>query len=113
MVDDEESICKILNKFLSRSGHTVTTVNHGSQAIELMKHNYFDLVLCDLAMPKVFGYDVIKALHALKKTPKIGIITGWRENLKLINKKDMKVDFIIKKPFDFLELAKHINSIFT
>ena len=112
VVDDDEDICKLLNKFLSRGGHTVKTVNNGANAIELINVERFDLVLCDLAMPKVFGYDVIKALNTLERIPKIGIITGWRNNLKLIDREDLKVDFIVKKPFDFLELTKHINDIF-
>ncbi len=111
VVDDEEDICKLLNRYFSRNGHLVKTVNNGANAIEMINIEPFDLVLCDLAMPGVTGYDVIKALHALEGTPKIGIITGWRQKLKLIDGENMKVDFIIKKPFNFLELAKHINDI--
>ena len=81
-------------------------------AIELAKRERFDLVLCDLAMPEVFGYDVIKALNKLEKRPKIGIVTGWGGKLKPLDDEDFKVDFIIKKPFDFSELTKHINYVF-
>ena len=112
VVDDEEAICNILDKFLSSSGHMVRTVNNGSDAIELIKSEHFDLVLCDLAMPNVFGYDVIKVLNTLEKRPKIGIITGWGEELKPIDKEGMKVDYIIRKPFNFSELTKHINDTF-
>ncbi len=112
VVDDEEEICKLLNKFFSRSGHSVKTVNNGADAIELINVEPFDLVLCDLAMPEVFGYDVIRALHTLEKTPKIGIITGWREEMKLIDGENIKFDFIVEKPFNFLELTEHINYLF-
>ena len=64
-----------------------------------------------MAMPDVFGYDVIKALNKLEKRPKIGIITGWGEKLKPLDDEDLKVDFIIKKPFDFPELIRHINDL--
>ena len=63
-------------------------------------------------MPEVFGYDVIKALNELEKRPRIGIITGWGEKLKPLDDEDLRVDFIIKKPFDFSELTKHINELF-
>ena len=68
-------------------------------------------MLCDMAMPDVFGYDVIKALNNLEKRPKIGIITGWGEKLKPIDDEGLKVDFIIKKPFDLSELARHISGL--
>ena len=112
MVDDEEAICDILDKFLSRGGHKVKTVDNDADAIDIIKAEEFDLVLCDLSMPNVFGYDVIKVLNELEKRPKIGIITGWGENLKTIDGECMKVEFIVRKPFNFSELTKHINVAF-
>ena len=112
VVDDEEDICNILDKFLSKRGHLVRTVDNGRGAIILSRATDFDLVLCDIAMPNIYGYDVIRALNELEKRPKIGIITGWGEKLKSIDDEDMKVDFIIKKPFDLSELTKNINEAF-
>ena len=113
VVDDDEDIRNILDKFLSMSGHKVKVVDNGAEAIKLAKKENFNLVLCDMAMPEVFGYDVIKALNELEKRPKIGIITGWGEKLKPLENGGLKVDFIIKKPFDFSELSRHINKAFS
>ena len=110
VVDDEEAICKIMDSALSKQSHKVKTVNNGTEAIELSKNELFDLVLCDLVMPKVSGYDVVKALHKLKKVPKIGIITGWGD-LNFTEEDGKRVDFIIRKPFDFSVLSKHINDV--
>jgi len=110
VVDDEEAICNILDTFLSSAGHKVKTVDNGADAINIVKSENFDLVLCDLVMSDVFGYDVIKDFNELEKRPKIGIITGWGEKLKPIEE-GVKVDFIIKKPFDLSELTKHINDV--
>ena len=112
VVDDEEEICKMLTDFLSHFGHKVKAVNNGAGAIELSKRENFDLILCDLAMPEVFGYDVIKALNKLEKRPKIGIITGWGGNFKPLDDEEFKVDFIIRKPFELSELTKQINDVF-
>ena len=110
VVDDEEAICKIMDSVLSEQGHKVKTVNNGTEAIDLSKNEHFDLVLCDLVMPKVSGYDVVKALHKLKKVPKIGIITGWGD-LNFTEEDGKRVDFIIRKPIDFSILSKHINDV--
>jgi PAS domain S-box-containing protein len=112
VVDDEEVICDILEKFLSSDGHMVRTVDNGAEAIMLTKDCSYELVLCDMAMPEVFGYDVIKALNELERRPKIGIITGWAEKLKPMEDEAFKVDFIIKKPFEFSEITRHINNLF-
>ena len=111
VVDDEEEICNMLDDFLSRSGYKVKTVDSGAGAIELAKRENFNLVLCDMAMPDIFGYDVIKFLNKLKKRPKIGIITGWGGKLKPMDDEEFKVDLIVKKPFDLSELRKHINDM--
>jgi PAS domain S-box-containing protein len=111
VVDDNEDVCEIMYGVLARGGHAVKTVDDGVEAIELAGREEYDLVLCDLLMPKIHGYDVIKAVSKLDKIPKIGIMTGWNEKLKPIGE-DCKVDFILKKPFKYAELAKHINELF-
>ncbi len=111
VVDDEEDIRNILNRHLSRRGHNVKTVDNGADAINMIEIEGFDLVLCDLAMPNVFGYDVVEALYGLKKIPKIGIITGWNE--ERVSDNEMKVDFYLKKPFKLLELTKHMDKLFS
>ncbi|MHC4268697.1 MAG: PAS domain S-box protein [Planctomycetota bacterium] len=112
VVDDKEDICTILDGFLSRQGHVVKTVNNGAEAIMLSKKEYFDLVICDLAMDNVTGYDVIKAINKLDNRPKIGITTGRINKLKYIHEEDdLKVDFTMKKPFNLSELARHIDAL--
>jgi len=112
VVDDEEAICDMLDQFFSGSGHKVKTVDNGADAINIIKTEYFDLVLCDLAMPDVSGRDVVKMLNELENMPKIGIITGWCEESNPVISEEFKVDFVVRKPFDFSELAKQINDVF-
>ena len=110
VVDDEVNIGKLLDEFLSDDGHKVKTVDNGADAIKLLKRKSFDLVLCDLVMSDVSGYDIIKALNKLDRSPKIGIITGWNERLKPMEE-GMNVDFVLRKPFDFSELSRKINDV--
>jgi CheY-like chemotaxis protein len=113
VVDDEKEVCNMLERCLSLNGYYVKTVDSGTEAIELARKEDFHLVLCDMVMPDVNGYSVIKALNELKKRPKIGIITGWSDKLKPTNKNGLSVDFILKKPFEFSALVKKINQVFT
>jgi len=110
VVDDEEAILDILNQLLSRIGCNVKTIDNGADAINMIEGGEFDLVLCDLAMPNVSGYDVAKAINGLKKRPKLGIVTGWCE--EEVSDKDVKVDFYLRKPFKHEDLIKHLNELF-
>jgi DNA-binding response OmpR family regulator len=67
VIDGEEEICNILDKFISKKSYLVKTVDNGREAIILTKAADYDLALCDMAMPNVYGYDVIKALNKLEK----------------------------------------------
>ena len=108
-IDDEEEICSVLNKYFSRDGHDIKSVNNGTEAIKLLKNEEFGLVLCDLVLPDMSGHDVVKVINELDKRPKVGLITGWDEKIETKSREELKVDFIIRKPFDFSKLANHIN----
>jgi len=112
VVDDEEDICEILYKYFSRAGHIVKTVDNGAEAVELTEREDFDLVLCDMTMPDITGYEVIKALNALDKVPKIGIATGLGVKLTSAEVNALEIDFIVEKPFKLLELAGKIKVLF-
>ncbi len=111
-VDDEKEICYILDAFLSKKGHKVKTTDNGVDALKIIRNEVFDLVLCDLNIPGVHGTEVIKIANSLEKRPKIGIITGSRDEMIPEETENFKVDFILNKPFKHVELAKHINEAF-
>ncbi|MCP4268745.1 MAG: response regulator [Candidatus Brocadiaceae bacterium] len=110
VIDDEDALCNVLERFFLRFGNKVKTVNNGTDAINIVKSEDFDLVLCDLAMPDIFGCDVIEAINKLEKIQKIGIITGRGGEIKPMEE-GMNVDFVLKKPFNLTELAKQINGL--
>ncbi len=112
VVDDEQAVCEFLSEFLSQEEQNVKSVFSGKDAIKLLKSESFDLLLCDLVMPEVGGREVIRMLDTLDKSPRVGLITGWSEKLESFHKENLKIDFIVKKPFDFSDLSKQINNVF-
>jgi PAS domain S-box-containing protein len=113
IVDDEQKICDLLSEYFLEDGHDVKSVNSGAMAIKLLETQNFDLVLSDLVMPEVSGYDIIKAVGTLVKKPKVGIITGWENTYRTEKEKTLKADFLVKKPINFSELTLCINNIFS
>ena len=61
-------------------------------------------------MLEVTGRDIIKALD---KRPKVGLITGWNYKMEDMKKEDLKVDFVVQKPFKLSELRREINNSFS
>ncbi len=111
IVDDEQNICNLLRDYFLDVGHNVKSVNSGAMAIKLLETENFDLVLSDLVMPEVSGYDIIKAIGTLEKKPKVGIITGWDNPHSTEQKDALKADFVVKKPINFSELTLCINNV--
>ena len=113
VVDDNQNMGLLIDQMLSEEGHNVKYVCSGAEAIELLRSERFDLLLSDLIMPEVTGYDVIRSLDKMDRRPKVGIITGCSERYRAVKQVGLKVDFIIKKPFDLPELTNQINNIFS
>lgn len=77
VVDDEPSLREVLSIMLKRSGYSVTSVNDGGQAIELVQKEIFDLVITDLRMPKIDGMEVLKAVKSASPETVVLIITAF------------------------------------
>ncbi|MBT6052705.1 MAG: response regulator, partial [Candidatus Scalindua sp.] len=89
----------------------VCNVYNGSEAIKLLKKNSYDLLLCDLVMPDVNGRDIVNSIKTMKKRPKVGLITGWKYKIEDAEKEGLKIDFIVKKPFNLSRLRRDINDL--
>lgn len=72
LVEDDRAIREILELKLQKMGFSVFATEDGEQAIETLKNKRFDLILMDLIMPKMNGFDLLGKLHDVdNKTPKI------------------------------------------
>ncbi len=117
IVDDVEAVATVLGDGLSELGQTVFTASSGIKAIEIFKTTQLDLVLCDLGMPQINGWQVasaIKSICAEKGVPKTPfvLITGWdREANEDSMAAQNGVDAIVRKPIDILKLLKVIDEV--
>ena len=109
VLEDDETICRFLDKMLSEEGYIVKTANNGVDAMKLLENETFDLMLSDNSMTEIQGLDFIKFLDALENIPKVGIITGMKDESVIKKKEDLKAHFIAEKPIDLPVLLRHIN----
>ena len=111
VADDVKEISGILHMFLTRQGYNVDKVDSGAEAVKQLQKECYDLIICDLGMPEVSGWDVIRAVESLDKRPKIGLITGWADMLDSLKKDDMGVDFVISKPIKYQKLSTIVKEV--
>ena len=99
VIDDDEDIRKLLTDILTSAGHQVTDVCSGAEAAAIFKKDNFDLVLTDLEMPEMSGWEIARSLKKLDPNIMIALITGWGETIDSAQLQESGIDRVVNKPF--------------
>lgn len=109
IVDDDKNICKLMNLYLRKEGYETITCHDGSTAVNLIKKKEVDLVLLDLMIPVINGWEVCKLIKIERDVPVI--IVSARDVIKdKIAGFDAGADDYIVKPFDPVELLARVKA---
>ncbi|MFN8401669.1 MAG: response regulator [Anaerolineales bacterium] len=115
-VEDEPEMIDLIRLILSRKGYSVKGASGGVEGIRLIKELHPDLVLLDLMMPDMDGWEVyqqMKAEASLREIPVI-VVTAKAQNIdKVLGLHIAKVDDYIAKPFSPQELVDSVDKVFT
>lgn len=114
VVDDEPRNVKILQIHLNARGYTVCTATNGLEALETVEKEMPDLILLDINMPKMDGFEVVERIRANETTEFIPIvmITALRDTREnRIKAIEVGADDFIEKPFDSLEVLARVRSL--
>jgi len=106
LVDDNVDAADVLAMLLQASGHAVATAHDGLQAVEMMSASRSDVVLLDIGLPKLDGYEVARRIRARYGNGiALVAITGWGQARDLRAAKEAGFDAHLIKPVDFRELT--------
>src|SRR5262245_25093969 len=111
IVDDEDPIRDLLAEMLVEQGHEVHTASGGKEGLEIFKTRMPDLVITDLGMPEVSGWDVATGVKALNPSASVILMTGWGITLDKDHARERGVDVILSKPFQISEIQKVLNEM--
>jgi len=111
IIDDDETVRDLLNEVLTDAGHEVITASHGRDGTQLFKNQPFDLVITDLAMPEISGWDVARSVKEEKPATLVALITGWGLETDDQKMKECDIDLLIKKPFQLKEIINQIDEL--
>lgn len=109
IIEDEEEVRKVIQDILTDAGHDVEIAYDGFQGISLFKSKDFTMVLTDLGMPGMSGWQVAEEIKRINNMTPVALITGWNMDLKKSEMKKNHVDFIIKKPFVVNQLMRLVQ----
>jgi len=109
VVDDDDKILKLLQVNLSVDGYQVISVSNGSSALESLSNVQPDLVILDVMMPGLDGFQVFDLIRQRSNVPVIIVTASW----DTINNQEvagLKADNYLKKPFNISELTDRVRT---
>jgi two-component system KDP operon response regulator KdpE len=110
VADDEPAIRKVVRDALEREGHEVLTAIDGQEALERFEEGAFDLVVTDLAMPRVDGLELVQEIRRRSAVP-ILVLTVHNEEREKVRLLDAGADDYVTKPFSVVELLARARAL--
>jgi DNA-binding response OmpR family regulator len=113
IVEDDPAISRLLELYLAEKGYNVLTASRGRQALEICRATPPDLIVLDVRLPDISGYDVGIALRSSPETQNIPIVilTAYHERTdRLIAHNVVRADYFLNKPFDIEEVYSVIRN---
>jgi DNA-binding response OmpR family regulator len=110
VVDDQSSVRRLLQDYLEEQGFKVLIATDGQHALMVARHEPPDLVLLDIMMPKMDGYQFLRQYRQERQTPVI-IITARDEETDAVLGLDLGADDYVLKPFRMRELVARIHAV--
>jgi DNA-binding response OmpR family regulator len=110
VVDDIASVRQLLREYLTEQGFRVLTADNGQDALYTARHESPDLILLDIMMPKMDGYQFLRQYRQERQTPVI-IITAREEETDAVLGLELGADDYMIKPFRMRELVARIHAV--
>ncbi len=110
LIDDDTELCDLLNEYLTAQGFIINIEHDGEAGLNRALSQDFDLILLDVMLPKLEGFDVLKQLRQKKLTPVI-MLTARGEDFDRIFGLELGADDYLAKPFNHRELLARVKAI--
>lgn len=111
IVDDEEALLESTSINVRERGYTIFTATSAKQALDIIKQESIDLMISDILMPEMDGFQLASIVQNEFPDIKIQLVSGFTDNIKIKGADKKLSDNILQKPYCFNELFKNINSL--
>lgn len=110
VIDDEEAISNIIKFNFEREGYLVDTAKDGLEALDFIKKNKYSLILLDIMMPHLNGFDTLKEIRKDHQTPVI-MLTAREDEVDKVLGLELGADDYVVKPFSIRELLARVKAV--
>ena len=110
MVEDEQSIQEIISLYMKRAGYQVLVARDGREALDILENISPDLIILDLMLPRIDGFEITRQVRARGEIPII-MLTARREEMERIAGLEMGADDYVVKPFSPQELVSRVRAV--
>ncbi|MBI3015025.1 MAG: response regulator [Candidatus Tectomicrobia bacterium] len=110
-VDDDPTVLETLKEILISGNHQVDAVGGGKEALDLFSRKTYDLVITDLGMPEMNGWELCRRIKDLKPSLPVVLVTGWGDHIDREKASLHGVDFLIAKPFGVSQVLSDIDRV--
>src|SRR5438067_8258779 len=110
VIDDDVELCKLVTRYLTQEGFQIQSVNAGASGAELALSGNYALMVLDVMMPGISGFDVLRSIRAQSRIPVL-MLTARGDALDRVLGLEMGADDYLPKPFNPQELAARIRAI--
>ncbi len=111
VVDDEPTICSLMNVFLTQKGYQVQIANTGEDALALFQEAYPDIVLLDISMPGMRGIDVLRRMKEINANSGVIMLSAYGDDETIQEAMDMGAFCYIQKPMELTELNARMQEL--
>ncbi len=111
VVDDEDALRTVLSSELVSEGYEVGTASDGDAAINELQKATYNLVLLDIKMPRMNGFDVLKYIKEKHGKTKVIMLTGFADLKNAIESKKLGAEDFVSKPYDLVDLLTTIERV--
>ncbi len=109
LIEDEELIRELYADALQHFDFDLIIVEDGEKGLEKWQQESFNLLITDIGLPGISGWDVIESIRKKNYQVPIIIISGWGKQIEFARGKELNVSHILSKPIDILDLSTLIN----
>jgi two-component system copper resistance phosphate regulon response regulator CusR len=110
-IEDEPRMSALLHKGLSEHGHEVTVALTGADGLKVTLDHTFEVILLDVGLPDLNGYDVAQVLKERRCPSPILMLTAYNKEDQIVRGLDLGADDYLTKPFSFPELLARLRAL--
>jgi DNA-binding response OmpR family regulator len=111
VVEDERRMLELLHRGLSEDGHSVACAVDGSAGLQMVRNNNFDVVILDVMMPKMDGFELARQMRSENNVTPLLMLTAKDSVPDIVNGLDLGADDYMTKPFSFEELLLRLRAV--